>query len=169
MRRISNAEAYDKLTAAKCYIDTVNTADKNKVKKARQGTNPTTPASHIAYVAAELGLRAFADEQGTQEPPPDPPPPIRKDVHPPLAYSQGASGEPSARYNVHINCTQDGTEWVDRAGLRYDEGGRSKGGRATVHVDGLKTADMMDQNEAWEPYEWQGRTYPPYPDECYKL
>jgi hypothetical protein len=71
MLRLTNAQAYDKLTRSKCYVDTVNDADKRKVAKARAGTNPTTPASHIAYVAAELGLRAYDDEN--VDPPPPPP------------------------------------------------------------------------------------------------
>ena len=74
MIRLSNAVCYDKLTRSKCYVETVSAPDKAKVTKARAGINPTTPASLIGQVAAELGLRAHADEQQT-EPPPDPPPP----------------------------------------------------------------------------------------------
>ena len=75
MNRLSNAVAFDKLTRSKCFVDTVSVQDKTKVAKARGGTNPTTPASLIGQVAAELGLRAHEDEQTDPPPPPPPPPP----------------------------------------------------------------------------------------------
>ena len=167
----TNAQLYDLLIKSVCYRTTVHPFDKKKVEKARAGLSSPQPSSNIAIVAWELGKRAYKDEHTNTPPPPPPPPPpvIRKDIHPPLAYSEGITGEPSARYNVRINCTQVAGGYVDRAGLTYDEGGRSRGGRATVHVAGLKTADMMDGKEPWEPYEWMGTTFPPYPDECYKL
>ena len=169
----TNAELYNLQTKALCYITTVHPFDKRKVEKARRGEASPQPSSNIAKVAWELGWKAYRDEQANQPPPPPPPPVIRKDIHPPLSYSEGITGEPSARYNVRINCIPTAGGYVDRAGLTYDEGGRSRGGRATVYVAGLKRADMMDQKEPWEAYEWMGNTYGPgvddYPDECFKL
>jgi hypothetical protein len=108
---------------------------------------------------------------GTTEPPP--PAGVDKTIHPPLAYSEGVTGEPSARYNIRINCVpaNDGTpDVLDKQGIRYDDGGRNRDGRRqTRFVAGLKRADMMDGKEPWEPYEWMGHDYPPYPDDCWKL
>lgn len=99
-----------------------------------------------------------------------PPPPVGdKTTYAPLAYNEAPGGEPSARYNVHINCKPHGNGWIDNGGRTYDEGGRCLDHRDTVHVDGLKAANSMDGAESWDPYEWGGKTFPPYPDECYKF
>ena len=167
----TDEQLYNLLVSSKCYQDTVNDTDKNKVIKARTGRPSLAPRSNIALVAWELGKRAYAQEQGQPDPDPDPVPGVDKTQYPPLAYSESPGGEPSARYNVHINCTwNDGRQrWQGKHGDEYDEGGReTTGHRITKVVAGLKTSNMMDQNEAWTPYEWMGTTFPPYPDECWK-
>ena len=173
MQRISTLEMYNRLTKSKCYVDTVSLQDKNKVKKARTGINPVTPASLIAQVAAELGLRAHADEAPPVEPPPVTQP--WDSGYPPLAYNSGGSPggtEPSARYNVRINATRnsDGS-YTDHHGLNYDDGGRQKGGRTEQYVPGLKHANSMDGAEPWDAYTHNGTTIGPnkesYPAACY--
>jgi len=108
--------------------------------------------------------------------PPDPPDPLppAKSTHAPLAYNEAPGGEPSARYNIRINCKPHptrGDRVIDNGGVVYDLEGRCTSHRDTIHVDGLKAANMMDQKEAWEPYEWFGLTVGPgpndYPDACY--
>lgn len=171
MKRLSDTEMFDKLTKSDCYVKTVNDADKKKVKSARAGTNPTTPSSLIAQVAVELGLRAHKAEVPAPPPPPPPPPPPAVDTttYAPLAYNEAPGGEPSARYNVHINCKPFGNGFIDNGGRTYDDGGRCLDHRDNVHVEGLKAANMMDGKESWDPYEWMGTNFPPYPVDCYKF
>ena len=101
--------------------------------------------------------------------PPDPPPVHDTTTYAPLAYNEAPGGEPSARYNVHINCKPHGNGWIDNGGRTYDEGGRCLDHRDTVRVNGLKDANSMDGAEAWDPYTWNGTTYPPYPAESYRF
>lgn len=99
--------------------------------------------------------------------PTDPPPPNTDPSlsgYAPQSYNRGSRGQ-DARYNIRINCQQrsDG-KYVDRQGVLYSDGGLCEDGRRSgQYVEGLKPSDMMDGKEPWEPYEWQGRTIPPYP------
>lgn len=92
MKRLSNKECYDKLVKSDCYIETVNQQDKNKVIKARQGTNPTTPSSYIGQVAVELGLRAHADENPSNG---------GTDPTPPVNSSWGLYAKPTVMCHAH--------------------------------------------------------------------
>ena len=172
MIRLTDKQCFDKLTKAKCYVDTVNDADKKKVAKARAGTNPTTPSSLIAQVAAELGLRAHAQEAPAPPPPPPPPPPAPWDSgYAPQAYNQGSRGQ-NAIFNVRINCTlrADG-RYVDKNGIVYSDSGLCEGGRSEQNIPTLKPADMKDQHEPWDAYEWMGNIIGPnkenYPEASY--
>jgi len=159
MRRLTNDECYTRLTKAECYTKTVNINDKAKVKKARAGINPTTPASLIGQVAAELGLRAFADEV----PEPEPVPPVEpwNSGYPPRAYNQGSRGQ-NCIFNVKINCVPHGNGYIDKNGLTYSDSGLCDGGRSeSPDIPGLKPADMKDQKEPWDSYEWFGITIGP--------
>ena len=159
-------ELYSLLVSSDCYTKTVDSIDKGKVLRRRRGESTSQPGSKIGKVAWELGYRTWLAEQPPEPPPP--PPPTDKTTHPPLVYNQVPGGA-DARYNIHINCHQTGpNNYADNDGLNYDDGGRAKDTRFTTHVDGLKSADMMDGKEPWEAYEWGGRTFPPYPDECYR-
>jgi hypothetical protein len=173
MKRLSDKECFDKLTTSECYVKTVNDADKNKVKKARAGTNPTTPSSKIAQVAAELGLRAFA--QDPKDPPPVEPPPSNPwdSGYAPRSYNMGSRGQ-NCKFNVHINCTlrSDGF-YVDKKGIVYQDNGLCLGGRnETPDIPQLKPSDMSDGLEPWDAYEWNGTTIGPnkenYPADSYK-
>jgi len=166
MKRLSDAECFNKLTSSECYKNTVNQADKNKVTKARSGVNPTTPSSLIGQVAAELGLRAYAAEDHSTTPPPPPPPPPTTNPwdsgYPPRAYNQGSRGQ-NCIFNVHINCTlrSDG-KYVDQHGITYSDSGLCDGGRTeTPDIPELKAADMKDQAEPWDAYEWFGNVIGP--------
>lgn len=101
------------------------------------------------------------------EEPPDPEPEVKK--YAPQAYNKGAGGQ-NARYNVKINCVQlSSGNYSDGEGVIYDDGGRQTGNlRSEKDVSGLKAADMMDGKDPWEPYEWQGTTFPPYPPASYE-
>jgi len=165
MERLSDKQCFDKLTKAKCFVDTVNDADKKKVIKARAGTNPTTPSSLIAQVAAELGLRAHAQEAPAPPPPPPPPPPPTSHPwdsgYPPQSYNQGSRGQ-NAKFNIHINCVEVAhNDWRDAHGNSYDDSGLCRGGRTEAHVDGLKPSDEMDGREPWDAYVYNDATIGP--------
>ena len=165
MKRLSDTEMYDKLTKAKCYIDTVNTADKNKVKKARAGTNPTTPSSLIAQVAAELGLRAH--EQEAPPPPPPPPPPPAKRYAPRTHNLGGRDQDPRFCCKPEYGVVDHGSYFEDEMGCTYTKepyGTNPDGRRDRAYmVPGLKGADSMDGAEPCDPYSANGISVPPYP------
>jgi hypothetical protein len=165
----SDQDLLDLTVKTDCYKELDDT-EHHKVDLAMQGKPASTPRSNIARVAFYLARRLHPVQTEPPPPPPPPPPPgVDKTLHAPLAYNQAPGGEPSARYNVHINCRSDGgSGFFDNGGVHYDEGGRCLGERDTVHVEGLKDANMMDGKESWDSYEWMGRTFPPYPDDCYK-
>lgn len=172
MKRLSDTQMYDKLTKAECFVDTVNKADKNKVQKARAGTNPTTPSSLIAQVAAELGLRAHAADAPPPPPPPSPTNPWDSG-YAPRAYNMGSRGQ-NCKFNVKINCTlrSDGF-YVDKNGIVYQDNGLCVGGRnETPAIPELKPSDMSDGLEPWDAYEWMGNTIGPnkenYPAASYE-
>lgn len=162
MRRLSDTEMYDKLTKAKCYVDTVNAPDKVKVKKARAGTNPTTPSSLIAQVAAELGLRAHK-----AEPPPLPPPPLVKQYAPRTHNLGGRDQDPRFCCKPEYGVVDKGSYYEDEMGCKYSkepyglsiDGGRDR----NFMVPGLKGADSMDGAEPCDPYSANGISVPPYP------
>lgn len=171
----SDKQLYDLLIAAECYIDTVNKSDKSKVSRRRQGETTTQPASRIGKVAWELGYRAWQQEQPTPIPPkPDPPLGQPWDSgYPPRAYNQGSRGQ-NCIFNIKINCVYiGGDRYRDKNGLTYLDSGLCDGGRTeTPDIPGLKPADMKDQHEPWDSYEWFGTTIGPnkenYPADSYK-
>ena len=175
MKRLSDVEAFDKLTKSECYQNTVNSADKNKVNKARAGTNPTTPSSLIGQVAAELGLRAYAAEQGQTTPPPppvDPPPPDNtKKRYAPRTHNTTSRG--NARYCMkpEYGVVDHGSYFEDEMGVRYSKepsGLDDSGLRDDSYiVPGLKGSDSMDGLEPCDSYTIDGHTYPPYPGDPY--
>lgn len=161
MHRLSDTQMYDKLTKSKCYIETVNTTDKNKVKKARAGTNPTTPSSLIAQVAAELGLRAHA-----QEIPPPPPPPAKR--YAPRTHNLGGRDQdPRFCCKPEYGVVDKGDYYEDEMGCKYTKepyGTNFDGLRDRAYmVPGLKGADSMDGMEPCDPYSANGISVPPYP------
>lgn len=172
MKRLSDVEAFDKLTKSECYQNTVNSADKNKVNKARAGTNPTTPSSLIGQVAAELGLRAHAAEQGQTTPPPPPPPPDNtKKRYAPRTHNTTSRG--NARYCMkpEYGVVDHGSYFEDEMGVRYSKepsGLDDSGLRDDSYiVPGLKGSDSMDGLEPCDSYTIDGHTYPPYPGDPY--
>jgi hypothetical protein len=173
MQRLSDTQMFDKLTKSKCYIDTVNQADKNKVNKARQGTNPTTPSSLIAQVAAELGLRAHKTD--APPPPPPPPPPPAKRYAPRTHNLGGHDQDPrfcmKPEYGVTIiDHPTYGRCYQDEMGCCYDiEHGLNLDGLRDRNfmVAGLKGADSMDGAEPCDPYTANGISVPPYPGDPY--
>jgi len=126
-------------------------------------------------------MRKLKDDHDAANPsdPPDPPnggnggttPAPWDSGYAPQAYNQGSRGQ-NAIFNVRINCTfrQDG-KYVDKNGIVYSDSGLCDGGRTEADVPGLKDADMKDQKEPWDSYEWFGKTIGPdkedYPAESY--
>lgn len=74
----------------------------------------------------------------------------------PQTYNKGSRGQ-DARY-----CLPDGVT-VDAAGYRYDEDGRSLGGRSGNDVAGLKPSDEMDGASPCQGYNGM----PPWPEGSY--
>lgn len=106
----------------------------------------------------------------TPQPPPTTtaPPPTTTAPAPrpaPQTYNRGSSGQ-DARYCVDDLPTVDGVK-VDAAGFRYDDGGRSLGGRTGNPIDVLKPADAMDGKGPCDPYTKDGRSFPPWPPASY--
>jgi len=165
MKRLTDTECFDKLTHSDCYVKTVNQADKNKVTKARAGTNPTTPAADIAKVAAELGLRAHAAD-APPPPPPPPPPPVKR--YAPRTHNLGGRDQdPRFCCKPEYGVVDMGTHYVDEMGCTYTKepyGTNPDGTRdRNFIVAGLKGADSMDSMEPCDTYTNNGVTYPPYP------
>lgn len=139
MKRLSDTQCFDKLTNSECYKNTVNDADKKKVTKARAGTNPTTPSSLIAQVAAELGLRAHAAEG--PPPPPPPPPPKGIGVAPRATNMEGGANVQYVMRDENGNLypgVQDlgGDNFRDESGATYHESLQTSGIRdETYRVD----------------------------------
>ena len=170
MKRLSDTECFDKLTGSKCYKETVNDPDKNKVKKARAGTNPTTPSAAIAQVAAELGLRAYESEQHT--PPPPPPPPTNQRRYAPRTHNLGGRDQdPRFCCKPEYGVKDMGAYYEDEMGSKYSKepyGLNVDGTRDRAYmVPGLKGADSMDGAEPCDPYEANGISVPPYPGDPY--
>lgn len=170
MKRLTDTECFDKLTKAKCYVETVNKADKNKVKKARAGTNPTTPSALIAQVAAELGLRAYEAESHEPPPPPPPPPPTKR--YAPRTHNLGnRDQDPRFCCRPEYGVVDKGDHYEDEMGCKYTKepyGTNPDGTRdRTYIVPGLKGADSMDGMEPCDPYSANGISVPPYPGDPY--
>ena len=131
-----------------------------------------------AYDKAERRARILKDDHDaavTQTPGPSPEPPPVEPTPPdpattgyaPQSYNRGSRGQ-NAKFNIRINCTGGGEDYVDRNGIHYDSSGLCKGGRTEPEIPGLKPSDMSDGLEPWEPYTWNGVTYPPYPLQSYE-
>lgn len=168
MKRLTDTQMYDKLTNADCYIQTVNAADKNKVLKARSGINPTTPASLIGQVAAELGLRAHAQET-PPPPPPPPPPPDPKTIYFPRTFNK--EGTSDARFCVSRSSPAYSHEETperifDKGGGVYNTNGLCDGGRdpdfiakrengvplrGAKSMDNFGPCDLYDGLTEWPP------------------
>lgn len=157
-----------------CYRE-LDSTEKGKVQKALNAEKASTPRSNIGKVAFYLARRLHPVAVDPPPPPP-PPPPVKK--YAPLAYNSGTGPnntglgkEPSARYNIRINCTRIHDDlYVDGEGLSYDGGGRQKGGRTENYVPGLKFANSMDGKEVYETYtdSPDGQPHPPYPAASYE-
>lgn len=172
MRRLTNTECFERLTKSECYINTVSQADKNKVIKARLGINPNTPSSRIGQVAAELGLRAHADEKQPPPPPPPPPPPDPKTIFFPRTFNK--EGTSDARYCVSTSSpayshTESANRIFDKGGGVYNTDGLCDGGRDPDFIakwpDGtpLRGAKSMDHYGPCDLYdghtEWPPDSY----------
>lgn len=105
----------------------------------------------------------------------DTPPPVNPwdSGYAPRAYNQGSRGQ-NCIFNVHINCTiLPNGDYIDKNGITYSDSGLCNGGRSeTPDIPTLKAADMKDQAEPWDAYEWFGNTIGPnkenYPADSYK-
>lgn len=113
----------------------------------------------------ELLGRVQALEDDVVDPePPSPPPTIQ--AYAPRTYNKSASGD--ARFCVAGLPKDASGAYVDAMGVRYDSDGKDLGGRdGSRIVPGIKGSDMMDDNGPCDPYEWQGRFFPPWPAESY--
>jgi len=153
----SDQNLYDLLTTSKCYVDTVDQTDKNKVVKARAGQPSNKPASKIGQVAWYLAKRL-----ATSSPPPPPPPPPPPKTVAPRTYNTAPGGEPSARFCVTgLPRNSDGLLFDDYS--TYDDDGHDLGGRTTLQVAGLKAANEMDGRGPCDPYN----SFPPWPAASY--
>ena len=129
---------------------------------------PNWSAAMRASRSAQSALRSIV-EQSEEEPAPEPEPepePEPPGRYAPRTYNRSASGD--ARFCVE-GLPKDSTgAHVDAMGIRYDDGGRDLGGRdGSRVVPGIKSSDMMDDKGPCDPYEWQGRSFPPWPPESY--
>ena len=76
-----------------------------------------------------------------------------------------------ARYCVRspgVTQRPDG-KYVDEGGFTYSENGLCDGGRSGKFVAELKPADSMDGLEPCDGYEFNGRTFPPWPAASYEV
>jgi hypothetical protein len=131
------------------------------------GFNASGTGAWDKYFRTMRILVADHDAAIVASPPPTtttaPPPPTTTApaVRPaPQTYNRGTRGQ-DARY-----CLPDGVT-VDAAGYRYDEDGRSLGGRTGNDVPGLKPSDAMDGASPCAGYSWGNQTFPPWPDASY--
>jgi len=111
----------------------------------------------------------FAFIQGRLSSPNPPPPPPDNKTLAPLTYNAVPARNINGRYCI-AGLQKDSSGAYTDGLARYDDGGRQLGGeRSEKYVAGLKYADMMDGLGPCDPYEWQGRVFPPWPNESYEV
>jgi hypothetical protein len=143
---------YQDIVLSLGYKTTVGPADKSKVERRHAGEKTELPSARLAKAAWRVAA--------ILKPLPPPPPPTPKLA--PQTYNKGSSGQ-DARY-----CTQHSGN-PDGGGFRYDNDGRSLGGRSGNPVAGLKPADEMDGRGPCDPYTNNGQSFPPWPPGSYDV